>query len=261
MGYFKERRKRTRRLLGFNDWPLILLGIPAVSLLLLIVFFNSDPWDYTDYCTHWAVSCFFTSIYWFVNRNVLMWAHSRYPSSEQTRTRVLFQFTMITLATVGTAEIIELLQTFFNSSETQFRGWQKHLTSLLTSYFIATVYETVYLAVGWQKSQKHTEELKKEQLMSQLTVLKNQVNPHFLFNSLNTLVSLIPDDQDRAIDFVQNLSRVYRRILEVREKELISLSEELEFLKAYQFLLETRFGANLRFEIDITKEAQRKFIV
>jgi len=87
--------------------------------------------------------------------------------------------------------------------------------------------------------------MEKENLQSQFEVLKQQVNPHFLFNSLNTLTSLIRIDPPLAVKFTGQLSRVYRYALENREKDLVSLETELEFLDAYIFLLEIRFKDKL----------------
>ncbi|HAS40822.1 MAG TPA: hypothetical protein DCS93_10100 [Microscillaceae bacterium] len=93
--------------------------------------------------------------------------------------------------------------------------------------------------------------LKKENAYFQYELLKNQLNPHFLFNSLNTLLSLITIDQLRAKDFVRKLSHIYRHVLEYREQELIPLTKELEVLKDYIFLLQIRFGHNFQVSLDI----------
>ena len=103
--------------------------------------------------------------------------------------------------------------------------------------------------------------LKTESLNAQLNALKTQVNPHFLFNNLNTLSAVIPENPKLAVDFVQQLSKVYRHILEVRDHKTISLEEELEVMKAYAFLLQTRFGANLHVHIDIPPEKLQRKIV
>lgn len=106
-----------------------------------------------------------------------------------------------------------------------------------------------------QLTEVNTQLLKvqKENLQSQFEVLKQQVNPHFLFNSLNVLTSLIKVDPDLAELFTERLSKVYRYVLENKEKELVSLSTELEFLKAYLFLLEIRFLKKLFIETKIDK--------
>ncbi len=71
--------------------------------------------------------------------------------------------------------------------------------------------------------------------------LRNQINPHFLFNSFNVLSDLIYDDQKQAVNFVHQMSGLFRYVLDSRDKELVPLKEEMEFIKSYVFLLETRF--------------------
>ena len=96
--------------------------------------------------------------------------------------------------------------------------------------------------------------LQKENLQSQFEMLKNQVNPHFLFNSLNVLISLIKHEPDTAEKFTEQLSKVYRYVLENKEKDLVSLETELDFLKAYVYLLEIRFMDKLKISINLPEE-------
>ena len=102
--------------------------------------------------------------------------------------------------------------------------------------------------------------LQEENIVSQFETLKSQVNPHFLFNSLNVLTSLIYIDQDKAAKFVVQLSRVYRYALENRERDLVELQEEMPFVESYIFLLKTRFENNLIVEMEIGKGEGHKKI-
>ncbi len=97
-------------------------------------------------------------------------------------------------------------------------------------------------------------QLQKENLQSQFEMLKNQVNPHFLFNSLNVLISLIKPEPDTAELFTEQLSKVYRYVLENKEKDLVSLETEINFLKAYVYLLEIRFMDKLKININLPEE-------
>jgi sensor histidine kinase YesM len=108
-------------------------------------------------------------------------------------------------------------------------------------------------------SENHTLMLKniqqeKERLASQYEVLKNQVNPHFLFNSLNTLASLISSDPSAALRFTSKFAKIYRLILENGEQSMISLKKELELLESYMFLQQLRFGSGLDMDIKIEDE-------
>jgi sensor histidine kinase YesM len=98
------------------------------------------------------------------------------------------------------------------------------------------------------------EELKRAQLASRFESLRNQVNPHFLFNSLNVLSNLVYKDPDLSAKFIQQLSQVYRYVLESSDKEVVSLREEHEILKAYLFLLNIRFGEQIQVTFDLPYE-------
>ena len=126
---------------------------------------------------------------------------------------------------------------------------------------VVAIYESIYFMNELRKSVEEKEMLKRESLKAQLNALKTQVNPHFLFNNLNTLSSVIPENPKLAVDFVQQLSKVYRHILEVKDEQSILLKEELDVMKAYAFLLQTRFGDNLDVIINVPEEKLKKRIV
>ena len=97
----------------------------------------------------------------------------------------------------------------------------------------------------YMESQKDKEEIDKYKYAT----LKNQVNPHFLFNSLNVLSGMIYKDVDKADDFIAKLANIYRYVLDVQDEEVVSANKETVFIKDYLFLLSTRFGKNLQYEI------------
>lgn len=103
--------------------------------------------------------------------------------------------------------------------------------------------------------------LQKENLQSQFEVLRQQVNPHFLFNSLNVLTSLIKLEPDLAEQFSEHLSKVYRYVLENKDNELVDLSTELRFLDAYIFLLNIRFIDKIKVNINIPEEKRTSKII
>ncbi|MBK7009165.1 MAG: histidine kinase [Saprospiraceae bacterium] len=91
----------------------------------------------------------------------------------------------------------------------------------------------------------------KENLASRFEVLRDQINPHFLFNCLNTLVSLIGSEPETAIKFTVQFARMYRRILEMGDEKLIPLEREIELLDSYIYLQKMRFGSNLKLKVAI----------
>lgn len=112
----------------------------------------------------------------------------------------------------------------------------------------------------WKKTLIEVEQYKMENIQSQLQNLKSQLNPHFLFNNLSVLTSLVYQDQDKAADFIQQLSKVYRYLLDNKNHELVSLEEELIFLDSYFFLLKIRFGENILFKVNTNIELKNNFI-
>ncbi|HUM47732.1 MAG TPA: histidine kinase, partial [Chitinophagales bacterium] len=123
--------------------------------------------------------------------------------------------------------------------------------SLLITLLVISNYAISDFMKQWKQSELKAEHMKQQMLKSEYESLKNQVNPHFLFNSLNTLTALIGEDQEKATDFVQKLSRVFRYALQNQEKNTIDLASETEIVNAYLFLQKMRFGDNLQFHIDV----------
>jgi sensor histidine kinase YesM len=107
---------------------------------------------------------------------------------------------------------------------------------------------------NWKEAAVQHEKLKREQLALQYETLKSQVNPHFLFNNLNSLTSLINTNPDKAIDFVKKLSEVYRYVLDQKDQELVDLEWELKFVESYVFLQKIRFGANLTVQVQVNSK-------
>jgi LytS/YehU family sensor histidine kinase len=133
--------------------------------------------------------------------------------------------------------------------------------NLLYSLIIVFFLELLYYFQQWTKAVNEAAELKKRNVMSQLQLLKDQISPHFLFNSLNSLSSLIRRDPDDAVQFVHRLSGVYRYLLQTNEKDFSELQEELKFLQSYLHLLTTRFGKALQYTIKIDNDYQSFLIL
>ncbi|WPR74980.1 sensor histidine kinase [Algoriphagus sp. NG3] len=106
----------------------------------------------------------------------------------------------------------------------------------------------------WRKSALEAEILRNEKLASQYQSLKDQLNPHFLFNSLNVLSNLVYENADKSAAFIQKLSRIYRYVLEAQKEEIIALEKEVDFATNYLELQKIRFEESLQFSIDIKEE-------
>lgn len=120
------------------------------------------------------------------------------------------------------------------------------LTNTICVVFVTHVYETVFLIKERESDALRLERVERARAEAELEALRAQIDPHFLFNSLNTLASLIEDDPPRARDFNERLARVYRYLLSSRGRSLVLLSEEMELFDDYVSLLAVRFGDALR---------------
>ena len=100
----------------------------------------------------------------------------------------------------------------------------------------------------------------KQQKENELKLLRSQIDPHFLFNNLNTLDSLIDSDAEKAKEYINRLSLIYRYLIQTKDAEVMELSKEIQFAENYIFLIETRFGNDYKFNIKKEAEITDKFI-
>ena len=121
------------------------------------------------------------------------------------------------------------------------------IITILISFFL----HARSFLLSWRQASFEKERFEKESISARYEALKNQVSPHFLFNSLNALTNLVHEDPDKAVRFIKQLSDVYRYVLETREKELVPLAKELAFLESYLYLQQIRFGKKLDIELDL----------
>ena len=133
--------------------------------------------------------------------------------------------------------------------------WFVTLAILMVTGFL------VYVIKEREKAAQKWQQLQTEKLQSQYETLKNQVNPHFLFNSFNTLLNIIEEDPEKAAPYVEHLSDFYRSIVNMREKDLILLADELKIIEDYFFIQKKRFGNALLFENKITDQQKNTYSI
>jgi hypothetical protein len=258
-------------IIGFNDGWLRIIGIPLASVLIPVAYFNTLPVESAK--TFWiVVGITFLNVlaYWHMDRGIVIFFRKKFPDFAQNRERLIWQFTVILAATIAISYLSSIpigsLEDWLNSSNLigygKPPGTMQIITASLTiTITVLAIYESMFAIDMWKISLVEAEKLKKEHVQAQLETLKNQVNPHFLFNSLNTLAAVIPENPEKAVEFVEKLSKVYRYILEIKDKELITLKEEMFCIEAYEFLLKIRFGENIEFEKAITEDSLNNYVV
>ena len=223
-----------------------------------LIFFNrNDTGDEIfDFWEIYFLSLAETVLIWETNRVVFQRFRKKYPALNQTRRRIAAILLVSTPLTIG----MRTLNVYLYDA-TRFWGYRFPLEAYLHNILVALlfvvvvggIYEAVYYFRMWKDTAVESEGLKRENLQTQLHALKCQINPHFLFNTLGSLSSLIEEDAKRAQAFVGEMATVYRYLLQANEKDLVSLEEEMQFMKAYGNLLKTRFEDGLQLVTDICR--------
>ncbi len=256
--------------IGFDDRKLMALMIPLLALLIPFVFFGLRL-HRQPYFNHkiYITTLITTSVVWLGNRGIMIWSRTKYPLYEETKKRIKIQtIVMLFFTFLATNLLGWSLKGYCDFEDPNFPGrslgdilFNSNSASFFSTLSVAAIYESRYFMSQLRHSVEEKEMLKRESLMAQLNALKTQVNPHFLFNNLNTLCSIIPEHPEQAVSFVQELSKVYRHILEVKDETSIPLREEMEVLQAYAFLLQTRFGENLQIDIEVPEKHLQERVV
>jgi hypothetical protein len=127
--------------------------------------------------------------------------------------------------------------------------------------FITHVYETVFLVKESESEIIRNEQLEKAKVKAELEALKNQIDPHFIFNSLNTLGYLIEDNPDKARQFNESMADVFRYILQNKGRNLVMLREEIQFLQEYFSLLTIRFEKAVFLKISVPEAQFDQFLL
>ncbi|MDB5156504.1 MAG: signal transduction histidine kinase, LytS [Mucilaginibacter sp.] len=234
---------------GLNDKWARLIGIPVIVILLV---FTSDNRGISTSSKVLVVSIakyvVYVIIYWECSRFIFLYMRNRFPALKQTARRIIIQsLVMFFFILLAGLVIAGFNHAYPNGSGEPFLAEYEDIIrkSLVLLGIVTIIYECAYFFGRWEHSLYESERLKKESLISQLELLKNQISPHFLFNSLNALITLVPEDPKLSVLFIQRLSNVYRHVLNYNEKNIIDLGIELKFLDDYIFLNKMRFGENL----------------
>jgi LytS/YehU family sensor histidine kinase len=188
------------------------------------------------------------------------WLDKRLPWTTGIGRRFVVQLSLAGTSTLVPALAILLL--FIAGNLTGARSFLRFQDlAVVTAVSATLVALTVLLNLGlflmrrWRESSLEAERYRKENVEFRFEMLRNQVNPHFLFNSLNTLASLVYTDADTASNFLRELARVYRYVLETGEKELTPLKQELTFLDAFIYMIKIRYAEGLDIQIHVSDDA------
>ncbi|MDN5203706.1 histidine kinase [Fulvivirgaceae bacterium BMA10] len=235
-----------------------IIGIPLITFSLF-VFESSDP---QYYLSELFWSFLISLILWQGNGLIIKVLNNYVPWRQPAAPRVLIQ--------IGISAIFTIWLTYFAVKYLYSDVYEAHFSSLvfrknlfiflIISLLYNAVYTGSYLFRKWRGSIIESEALKRQNIISQYESLKNQVNPHFLFNSINTMIGLIDENTELAKEYGHQFAEIYRQILVKGKEELITLKEELEIVEIQCRLFESRFGAGLIFNLEVPASYQEKKI-
>jgi len=257
-------KKRRIKYLGFNDFWFVVIGILMLSFIIDFLFNNSFyRLPITKALISWSATLFFTICNWFIIRVFIILLRKKYPSFADDAKRIILFFLSIVF-TVLFVDIAgnRLLSYLFNQNYNPISRSTVLVPIIIISTMTMAIYEAIYYNVRLKKSIREEEQAKQVIVQAQLDTLRNQAQPHFLFNTLNTLRDIIDQNsKEDAKKFVDKLADVYRFILESSNANLIVLREEVKFAKAYIHIQTERFGDNLQVDWNIPEATLDSMIV
>ena len=258
-------KQRRIEYLGFDDRWFMIIGIIVLSFVTDFLFSNNSfgRLPFGEALINWSVSLLFSTTNWFIMRSILIGLRKKFPSFTDDLKRIPLFF----IGIVGTVLFVDRIGDLFLGWV--FGGTYNHpprmriiLPIILISTMTMAIYEAIYYYTRLKNSIREEEQAKQAIVQAQLDTLRNQAQPHFFFNSLNTLRDIIDQNtKDDAKEFVNKLAEVYRFILDSGNVNLITLREELNFAKAYIHIQKERFGDNLEVHWEIPESAMDKMIV
>ena len=242
--------------------------ISLASGLFFFTFFSPDK-TFENFLFYVLTSVFYTFVLAVGNGVVNDFLNKRYSWVAQTRKRTVYGviallITNFTLAYFCNYIVFVVVKGMsveqFFSAEMNFNNWFIVNVALLIS---AVLHARAFME-EWKKSTR--KEVVEQKLIAksanaQFESLKNQLDPHFLFNSLNVLSALIDENPGQAQNFTAAMSKIYRYVLEQKDKELVTVEEELDFARTYCELLETRFEDSVSFEFDVNANVLNSYVV
>lgn len=243
----------------FNLSRFLLANI-GLSMLILAIFMRGIFSDWKTFLISflWAFSITFTQ--WGGLQLINARIDKKISWIEAPVKKTLIQIFVLVSYSFSAFILVQLLNFMIWMNMRPADSWSIIIKSLPYTLLISGTISLIFTAIGfffaWKRSFQQAEQLKVEMLAYKYESLRNQINPHFLFNSLNVLSDLVYDDQHLAVKFIQQMSDLFRYVLDSRDKELVPLKDELDFIVSYTFMLKTRFEQKLIIDIDVQPDPQ-----
>jgi len=249
----QNRTKNKRDEPEIRDVPLMIWIIPAFGIIIpnLTGLFGVLTADSAAYWFGYIFFIFTAYAIWLGNRFLYMHQRRYYDWFSKPIMKII---TVLFANIFYTAPVTVLLCLLWYKISGLPVDWgaveSATLFTVIAVIFITHVYETAFLIKYREDDMVKVANLERSRALAELEALKNQLDPHFMFNSLNTLSYLVEQDKNIALRFIDHLADVYRYILQNKQRALVELTEEIEFLNHYYTLLQLRFGNSIHLEWD-----------
>lgn len=233
----------------------IILSISIFLVLLVIKLITGVAIQLNEYL---LVNLGYTILYgltlYYANAFLFIYLDSIFEVERFTKRRIIIGFLGSFLISVVVIFLLRIIEDVIIEGESfdaflQNETLANYLVTIIITFFVTLAFHAFYFYKAYQENKVKEQKIIAGNASAQFESLKNQIDPHFLFNSLNVLSSLIEENPESAQKFSTSLSKVYRYVLEQKDKELVSVAEELKFAKTYMNLLKMRFENSITFEI------------
>lgn len=225
----------------------------GISLLILIVFFRDAFNSTSNFFIGLLWSFAIVTTQWMGPIIIHLYLDKRIKWMDKPLTRSLIELVSLVIWSVTAFTIVQSVMYYILHGLSPVESFSAISGSLLITFLIALFLSVLFTAIGffmaWRRSVLKEAQLSTEMMSYKYEALKNQINPHFLFNSFNVLSDLVYTDQEQAVKFIRQLSNMFHYVLRSRDKELVPLKEELDFIDSYISLLKTRFGDKIKIDI------------
>jgi sensor histidine kinase YesM len=260
-----ETPSHTTEDVKLNDAVIRLVGIPffGISIPNLAGLFGHLNYQHPYYWIGYLYFILLAFLIWQGNRFLLFRTRQRLTWFDRPKEKIILLVVNNVFYTVPlTALMLWGWYTWAGFPATNWKVIQVvSLINVICVLFITHVYETVFLLKEKESELVKNARLQRARAEAELTALKNQVDPHFMFNSLNTLSYLIAADPKKAAQFTENLAEVYRYILSQKDQSLVLLEDELAFTSKYTDLLRLRFGHALIIDTQFNSLLEKNFLI
>ena len=249
-----------------DDRTIKLIGIPILGLLVpnLSGLITNRLYSYPELLACYAYFILIALLIWQGNVWFMYFIRKKYTWSYRQYHKIVISLFLVNIVYSGTLSMLLLHLWKMFARERYGQDGPVVNTSLIiiiAACFITNIYEILFLNKEMEHSQSRVEQLNIAKAQAELEALKNQIDPHFIFNSLNTLSFLITRDPQSARLYNDTLAKVYRYILSNKEKDMVLLREEIEFISNYFYLLKIRFGEAISMVIEITDLSSEDFLI